>query len=158
MIDTSNRFALECIERAEGNPLFLEQLLRNAEGEHRRQHSADHPEPGAGSNGPSRLCGTSSRLQAASVIGKRFTLDGLRFLIEDESYRCDTLVTTDLVRPESGDYLFAHALIQEGVYSSLLHSRKRELHARAAQWYGTRRPVLHAEHLDRAQDPSATRI
>ena len=58
-------------------------------------------------------------LQAASVIGKRFTLDGLRFLIEDESYGCDTLVTTDLVRPESGDYLFAHALIQEGVYSSL---------------------------------------
>ena len=31
VIEASNRFALECIERAEGNPLFLEQLLRNAE-------------------------------------------------------------------------------------------------------------------------------
>ena len=30
-IDTSQRLALACIERAAGNPLFLEQLLRNAE-------------------------------------------------------------------------------------------------------------------------------
>ena len=30
LIETSERFALECIERAEGNPLFLNQLLRSA--------------------------------------------------------------------------------------------------------------------------------
>jgi hypothetical protein len=30
-IDATQRVALACIERAEGNPLFLEQLLRNAE-------------------------------------------------------------------------------------------------------------------------------
>ena len=29
-IDASNQFALECVERAEGNPLFLEQLLHDA--------------------------------------------------------------------------------------------------------------------------------
>ena len=31
LIEASSRFAMQCIERAEGNPLFLEQLLRNAE-------------------------------------------------------------------------------------------------------------------------------
>ncbi len=61
------------------------------------------------------------------------------------------------MRPDSGDYLFAHALIQEGVYTSLLHSRKRELHARAAEWYGERELSLRAEHLDRAQDSRAPR-
>ena len=30
-IEASTRFAASCIERAEGNPLFLEQLLRNAQ-------------------------------------------------------------------------------------------------------------------------------
>ena len=59
------------------------------------------------------------------------------------------------MRPDADDYLFAHALIQEGVYTSLLHSRKRELHARAADWYRDRELVLTAEHLDRAQDPNA---
>ena len=30
-IDTGSRLVMACIDRAEGNPLFLEQLLRNAE-------------------------------------------------------------------------------------------------------------------------------
>ena len=30
-IDATQRVALSCVERAAGNPLFLEQLLRNAE-------------------------------------------------------------------------------------------------------------------------------
>ena len=60
------------------------------------------------------------------MIGKRFSLDVLRFLIDDKTYDCEAIVMADLVRPESADYLFAHALIQEGVYSSLLrHSRAR---------------------------------
>ena len=154
VIDISNRFAQKCVERAEGNPLFLEQLLRNA-----RESQGGVIPPTIQSLVLARMDRLPTRdklaLQAASIIGKRFTLDGLRFLIGDESYRCDKLITTDLVRLDSGDFLFAHALIQEGVYSSLLNSRKRELHARAAQWYRDQEPALHAEHLDRAQDPGA---
>lgn len=156
MLESSHRFAMQCIERAEGNPLFLEQLLRNAE------------ENGAGGIPPTIQSLVLARmdrlpapdklaLQAAAVIGKRFALEALRFVAGDATCECEALVAADLVRPDSGDYLFAHALIQEGVYTSLLHSRKRELHARAAQWYGEREPVLHAEHLDRAQDPGAAR-
>jgi class 3 adenylate cyclase/tetratricopeptide (TPR) repeat protein len=154
VIDTSLQFALECIERSEGNPLFLEQLLRNA----KESQSGVIP-PTIQSLVLARMDRLPTRdklaLHAASVIGKRFSLDGLRFLIEDENYRCDGLITTDLVRPEAGDYLFAHALIQEGVYSSLLNTRKRELHSRAALLYRDQEPALYAEHLDRAQDPGA---
>ena len=154
VIDTSLQFAQECIERSEGNPLFLEQLLRNA----KESQSGVIP-PTIQSLVLARMDRLPVRdklaLQAASVIGKRFSLDGLRVLIEDEHYLCDGLITTDLVRPEAGNYLFAHALIQEGAYSSLLNTRKRELHSRAAQLYRDQEPALHAEHLDRAQDPGA---
>jgi class 3 adenylate cyclase/predicted ATPase len=156
LIESSSRFAMECIERAEGNPLFLEQLLRNAE----ETESGSIP-PTIQSLVLARMDRLATRdklaLQAAAVIGKRFSLEALRFLIDDPSYTAAALVTADLVRPDSSDYLFAHALIQEGVYTSLLHSRKRELHARAAHWYSDKEQVLTAEHLDRAQDPGAAR-
>ena len=144
----------DCITRAEGNPLFLEQLLRNAE------ESAEEAVPASIQSlvlarmdrllGPDKMA-----LQAASVIGQRFELAALRHLIEEPGYDCGGLVAHHLVRPDSGAYLFSHALIRDGVYSSLLNTRRRELHARAAQWYAEDDPVLHAEHLDRAEDPAA---
>ena len=156
VVELSNRFALECIERAEGNPLFLEQLLRNA-----RESMDGSIPPTIQSLVLARMDRLAPAdklaLQAASVIGKRFSLEALRFLVENDTYQCDALTATDLARPELGDYLFAHALIQEGVYSSLLNSRKRELHLKAAEWYREQEPLLWAEHLDRAQHPDAAR-
>ena len=144
----------DCIARAEGNPLFLEQLLRNAE------ESSEEAVPASIQSlvlsRMDRLLGPDkTALQAASVIGQRFELAALRHLIEEPGYDCGGLVAHHLVRPEGGAYLFAHALIRDGVYSSLLNTRKRELHARAARWYAEDDPVLHAEHLDRAEDPAA---
>ena len=153
MVQSSERFATQCIERAEGNPLFLEQLLRNA-----LEAEGSGMPPTIQSLVLARMDRLPARdklaLQAASVIGKRFSLDALRFVLDDAGYGCETLLATDLVRPESADFLFAHALIQEGVYASLLHARKRALHERAAGWYAAREPALHAEHLDRAQRPA----
>lgn len=57
--------------------------------------------------------------------------------------------------PEGDDFLFAHALIQEGAYSSLLRSTRRDLHRRAAEWFAGQDLVLHAQHLDRAEDDRA---
>ncbi len=153
-IEASNRFAASCVERAEGNPLFLEQLLRNVQ----ESETANIP-PTIQGLVLARMDRLQPRdkqaLQAASVIGKRFSVPALRFLIDDPDYACDALVACDLVRPETSDYLFAHALIQEGVYSSLLNSKKRELHGKAAQWFGEEESILRAEHLDRAGDPEA---
>lgn len=155
-IDATQRVALACIERAGGNPLFLEQLLRNAE-------------EGSGEVVPAtiqslvlarmdRLAPLDRQaLQAAAVIGQRFDLALLRRLIDVPDYVCDGLVANALVLPEGEDFLFAHALIQESVYSISLRSRRRALHQRAAQWFAPSDPVLCAQHLDRADDARAPR-
>ena len=93
--------------------------------------------------------------QAAAVIGQRFDLALLRRLIDKPDYVCDGLISNALVLPEGDDFLFAHALIQEGAYFSLLRSRRRELHLQAAKWFADQDLTLHAQHLDRAEDTGA---
>jgi class 3 adenylate cyclase/tetratricopeptide (TPR) repeat protein len=153
-IDASQRVALACVERAEGNPLFLEQLLRNAE------EGADEAIPASIRSlvlaRMDRLSASDKRaLQAASIMGQRFDLATLRHLLQAAEYRCDGLIRNALVRPDAEAYLFAHALVQESVYSSLLKARRRELHRNAAEWFVESDPVLRAQHLDRAEDPGA---
>jgi class 3 adenylate cyclase/tetratricopeptide (TPR) repeat protein len=156
LLEINEQIVRDCIARAEGNPLFLEQLLRNAE------ESGDETVPASiQSLVQARMDRLSAKdklaLQAASVIGQRFGLETLRHLIGDGDYGCAALIEHYLVRPEGGDYLFAHALVQEGAYSSLLKTRKRELHRQAADWFADRDLVLRAEHLDRAEDPGGPR-
>ncbi len=147
--------AQRCVERAQGNPLFLTQLLRSG---------AD----GAAIPGSiqsvvlSRLdrlpVADKAAVQAASIVGQRFELPLLRHLLDDPAYDAGTLLGRDLVRTDDADarrFVFAHALIRDGAYASLLHSARRALHLRAAEWYDGRDPALHAEHLHRAEDPRA---
>ena len=77
-------------------------------------------------------------LQAASVLGQRFSVDVLQYLINAPEYDCRGLVKHFLVRPEGSGFLFAHALVRDGVYSSLLKGRRASLHRRAAEWYASR--------------------
>ena len=77
------------------------------------------------------------------------------FLIDAPEYVCQTLVERHLLRPEGSLYLFAHALIQEGAYSSLLNQQRIEWHRLAANWYAERDLILHAEHLGFAGDAAA---
>jgi tetratricopeptide (TPR) repeat protein len=99
--------------------------------------------------------GDRRALQAASVIGQRFGGDVLGHLIQDPGYDCRGLVEHGLARVEGTDFLFAHALIQESVYSSLLKQRRKALHRGAAEWFCERDAVLYAEHLDRAGEDTA---
>jgi class 3 adenylate cyclase/tetratricopeptide (TPR) repeat protein len=147
--------AAGCVERAQGNPLFLTQLLRSG---------AD------GSAIPSTIQSVvlsrldrlppadKAAVQAASVIGQRFDLAVLRHLLDDASYDAGALLGRDLVRADDADarrFQFVHALIRDGAYASLLHSHRRVLHLRAADWYAERDAALRAEHLDRAGDSRA---
>ncbi|MFO1303339.1 MAG: adenylate/guanylate cyclase domain-containing protein [Burkholderiales bacterium] len=147
--------AAGCVERAQGNPLFLTQLLRSG------ADGAAIPST-IQSVVLSRLDRLASAdkaaMQAAAVIGQRFDLDVLRHLLDDAAYEATALLGRDLVRADDADarkFTFAHALIRDGAYASLLHSRRRALHARAATWYAERDPGLHAKHLDLAEDPRA---
>ena len=96
-------------------------------------------------------------LQAASVLGQRFAIDALRHLLDRAGYDPRLLVENFLIRADSGEFMFCHALIRDGAYASLLHKRRRALHARAAEWFASRDGVLAAEHFDRADDPRAAR-
>jgi tetratricopeptide (TPR) repeat protein len=67
------------------------------------------------------------------------------------------LLRRQLVRPEGSGFLFAHALIRDGAYASLTRERRTALHQAAAALFKDRDAALHAEHLDRAEDPAAAR-
>ncbi len=153
-IDATKQFARDCIERAGGNPLFLEQLLRNAE-----ELGGEEIPASIQSLVLARidrlLPADKHALQAASVTGQRFNLDVLRHLLDDADYDCAGLLEHHLVRLEGADYLFAHALIRDGVYTSLLKATKCALHGRAADWFAGRDPILRAQHLDRAENQNA---
>jgi class 3 adenylate cyclase/tetratricopeptide (TPR) repeat protein len=153
-IGEGNEFVQQCIERAEGNPMFLEQLLMVAE-----QGKLDSVPDSIKSLVLARidqLPGEDKQaLRAASVLGQRFEPDNLRRLIERPEYDCRALVEHMLLRPDCDLYMFTHALIQGGVYASLLNAQRSELHLRAAECYGEQDPVLHAEHLDRAGSAGA---
>ncbi|MCG6870098.1 MAG: AAA family ATPase [Gammaproteobacteria bacterium] len=142
---TDDATARHCVGRSGGNPLFLEQLLRTT------RESPSFVPDSVQSIVWARLDGLSASdrqaAQAAAVLGQRFDPAPLCFLVEDEAYRLEGLLEQRLVKPESDGYLFAHALIRDGIYASILPSRRRELHLKAADWYRLRDPVLRARHL-----------
>ena len=152
----TGELAKQSVDRAGGNPLFLEQLLRHAAEDVKAtvpgsiqalvQARVDKLEPSH-----------KRALQAASVLGQQFSVAGLRHLLDDQSYDCAVLRSHALVRPVGEDLLFAHALIRDAVYSSLLRARRTELHLSAAAWYMGQDEALRAEHLDRAGDAQAPR-
>ncbi len=153
-LEANSAFARRCLERAAGHPLFLEQLLRHAE---------ERAESGVPGSVQSLVQARMDQLEpadrqallAAAVFGQRFAIEALRHLIERPDYDGERLVEHLLVRPEGDDFLFAHALIRDAVYDTLLKASRRTLHQRAAGWFEGRDPVLYAEHLDRAEDPKA---
>jgi class 3 adenylate cyclase/tetratricopeptide (TPR) repeat protein len=152
--NTASSLVHECVQRAAGNPLFLEQLLLNAE------EAGQENLPGTiQSLVHARLdrldAADKQAVQAAAVLGQRFSLEALRHLVEAPAYDCEALVAHFLVRREGSGFLFCHALIRNGVYESALRTRRRQLHGRAAGWYERSDPALAAEHYERAEDKRA---
>ncbi|MCA0873991.1 AAA family ATPase [Seohaeicola saemankumensis] len=142
------------IARAGGNPLFLEQLLRN-------QDAMRHDDiPGSIQVVvQSRLdtvdAATRKAIQAASVLGQRFAPDALKFLLQDDGFDLSRLYRSAMVRENGSEMIFAHALIRDGSYETLFKSERAMLHERAAKWYVDRDSTLRAQHLDRAGSPEA---
>jgi len=151
---TWSEYAERCIERAAGNPLFLEQLLRHA-GDRMGSSVPDSVQSLVQARMDRLDPAEKQALQAAAIFGQRFTLEGLRSVLRQSAYDIRALVATTLVRAQGEDYGIGHALIRDAVYATLPHSRRRELHAAAAAWFASRDLSLQAEHLDRADDPHA---
>ncbi len=152
---TGEEFAKKCIERAGGNPLFLEQLLRAA------RDLVDGKLPSSVQSvvlARTDLLAASDRraIEAASVLGQRFALATLRSLIDDPRYDGEVLLRNALLRRSPDGLQFVHALVRDGVYASLTRGRRRQLHGAAARVLADE-PTLRAEHLDLASDPEAAR-
>ena len=124
-------------ETAEGNPLFLEQLLALAlEG-----GLAERPLPETiqallaarlDRLGP----GERAVLERGAVIGKEFRLDDVAALVEPEAaptaeIHMDALAARGFVRPTgAGEFEFRHVLVQEAVYRAAPKRLRAELHER----------------------------
>ncbi|MGE5461178.1 MAG: ATP-binding protein, partial [Solirubrobacterales bacterium] len=140
---------------AEGNPFFLEELVRSLadagalvrEGDGWRfDHAVDVAVPPTVEKvilaRIDRLePGARSALRAASVLGRQFGLPLLEAVCEpdgDLRRALTDLQRLDMLRegrrwPEP-EFRFKHALIQEAAYRTLLLEDRRRLHAKAATW------------------------
>jgi class 3 adenylate cyclase/tetratricopeptide (TPR) repeat protein len=143
-----------CIQRAGGNPFFLEQLLR---------HTGEVASASVPASVQSLVLGRADRLppeekralQAASVLGQRMALEALRHLVARPTYGAERLIDQQFMRREGSELAFVHALVRDGIYASLLKARRRELHRAAALWYGKRDLALGALHLELAEAEEA---
>lgn len=144
------------LSKAEGNPFFLEELLRSlietglilVEGDRvvatREVEQLQVPDTlqGVVAARIDRLPTDDKRtIQEASVIGRVFQRPVLAYLLECERAgleldRCLThLQRQELIRAreEALEYIFKHAVTQDVTYHSLLVSRRKELHEMTAQ-------------------------
>src|SRR3954451_4221730 len=142
------RTAAQIVDTAEGNPLFLEQLVAvDAEDGQSALPSSiqavlaariEHLEPGE-----------RALLEHASVQGRSFYVGAVEELLpEGERAAIPTdlvsLVRKQLIRadrpelPGEDAFRFAHALIREAAYQGLPRRRRADLHEHAAGWLADR--------------------
>ena len=155
LLGSDQEEALErCVARSQGNPLFLEQLAK-----YLRERCDDDVPVSIQTVIQARLDRLEpidrDALRAASILGQRFALPALHAVLGQANYDSGPLVQRQLVHTAPEGYLFAHALIRDFVYDLLLRSQRRELHQRAASYFADKDAALHAQHLDRADDPRA---
>lgn len=161
--EQASRLLSQVHGRAEGNPLFLTELVRSlvdsgalARDEQGRWQVAATAEPSL----PSTVSGVISArfdrlpdhlrevLQVASVVGRGFRTGHISkvggfFQVERA---LSELLKAEFVRARpSGEYLFYLALTHEVVYNSLLLSTRRDLHRRVGE-------MLEKEFGDRSEE------
>ncbi len=129
-------------DRADGVPLYLEELTRAA---------LESEEAGAAVFIPAslqdslmarldRLSSAKDVAQLASVLGREFSYRLLEAVAEMEAAALraglERLVDADILfrrgTPPEASYTFKHALLQEAAYEALLKTRRGEVHARTA--------------------------
>ena len=153
-VDVPGDVRERCLERAAGNPLFLDQLLRNADELVRTDLPASLR--GLILARIDRL-GTRGKaaIQAASALGERFDPDVLRHVLGGGQIDLAGLTRAGMLRPSGQEVAFGHALIRDAAYRSLLREKRQALHRRAADWFEDRDLLLHAVHLKEASAPEA---
>jgi ABC-type oligopeptide transport system substrate-binding subunit/class 3 adenylate cyclase len=154
------------LEAADGNPFFLEELVRSladvgalvrAEDGWRFAHAVEVEVPPTVEKAIlARLdrLSTAARdvVTAASALGRTFALPLLDGVLEEPAGEAlHELQRLGLLRQSrrwpQPEYRFRHALIQETAYRTLLAEQRTRLHRRAAEWLEERYAVRDAEVL-----------
>ncbi|MEO8857896.1 MAG: adenylate/guanylate cyclase domain-containing protein [Burkholderiaceae bacterium] len=144
--------ARDVVRRAEGNPLFLEELAR-----------AVTEQPGPSVAVPVTLLGVLAAridslpdgakraLQMASVIGREFAGELLARVWDEGgalTEQLERLTRLEFVRERAGGadkvYVFKHALTRDAAYASLLAKRRQKYHRRVARAL----EEIHAANVD----------
>lgn len=167
------------LAKAEGNPFFVEEVIRSLLDAGLVIREDDHwratreianivlPDTLAGviTARLDRLGDESKRVaQTASVIGREFGADTLTQIYENTvglNESITDLQRRELIREKSRiphlQYMYKHILTQEAAYASLLLSRRREIHLRIADCLEQGNPdQVHeiARHLQGANEPA----
>ncbi|WP_437820067.1 serine/threonine-protein kinase [Sorangium sp. So ce1078] len=157
------------VERAGGNPFYLEELIRAVAS-------------GKGELLPDSVLGTVEArldaegnegkrvLRAASIFGERFSKRGVAALLGGEERLADVeawlraLADRELVAPASGpsgvadaaDHVFRHTLVREAAYAMLTEPDRALGHRLAGAWLergASADPRVVAEHFRRGGEP-----
>jgi tetratricopeptide (TPR) repeat protein len=155
------------VERGQGNPFYLQELLRVA---------AEGGRVGDDSNLPDTVLGMVQArfdrfgpeaklvLRAGSVFGQVFRADGVKALIDTDRGKdverwLDILEMQEILFSRSiGDlreYAFRHALLRQAAYEMLPPAEKRLGHLLAGQCLeqaGERNGLVLADHFERAEE------
>ncbi len=130
------------VERAEGNPFFLEELLAAfVETGTVVEELPDSVQAILSARVDRLDAGEKAALQAASVIGRIFWSGPTLELVGDGSVAWKVLEDRNFIRRRSTssiggetEYAFKHALTREVVYGSVPKARRAKLHALIAAW------------------------
>jgi len=153
--DLPERVRFMILKKAEGNPFYVEEVIRSLLDAKLVVRQDNHWRATREIENivvPDTLVGViEARLdrlddeskhtaQTAAVIGREFQIDILKDVSGVNSHLTDsveTLERRELIREKNRQpamtFLFKHALTQETAYSSLLLSKRRELHKRVAE-------------------------
>ncbi|HLX18748.1 MAG TPA: adenylate/guanylate cyclase domain-containing protein [Gaiellaceae bacterium] len=162
-LDVPTEERTRIVDTAEGNPLFLEQLVAMLA----EQGGAKSMPPTIHALLTARLDRLEpfeqAVLQRAAIVGKDFARDAVIELSPTEE-RPDVTATLfaltrkELVRPEHAGFAdedgfrFRHALIRDAAYAEVPKRVRAELHERFAEWLGARGETreLVGYHLEQA--------
>lgn len=153
---TDPDLALRCAARADGNPLFLRQLVTAAK-------AGEDPGRVLPGSVASLVQGRLDRLDpgerqllaTAAVLGRDVPVAMLEAVTGRHGFHLSTEAQSALASVERGHLRFAHALVRDAIRAMLLPSDRKALHMAAAEWLATREPLLAAGQFAAAGDARA---
>lgn len=148
--------AADIVARADGVPLFVEELTKSVMEYSANDTGEGAPVPALPGIAPipitlralllarlDRLERGKTLAQGGAVIGREFSFELLRQIADlDERTLSDAieeLISSGLVfrraSPPQATFIFKHALVREAAYGMIVRQRRQELHASVAQAY-----------------------